>query len=72
VVGMHACMHARMHAGKSHKKQLDLLATGLDKMAECEACNVWYHQYCMDIPNEVFDSSDVPWRCKECKVYDSV
>ena len=37
-----------------------------DKMAECEACNVWYHQHCMDIPSEVFDSSDVPWRCKEC------
>ena len=38
-----------------------------DKMAECEACKVWYHQYCMDIPNEVFDGSDVPWKCKDCK-----
>ena len=37
-----------------------------DKMAECEACKVWYHQHCMDIPSKVFDSSDVPWRCKEC------
>jgi hypothetical protein len=27
-----------------------------------EACSykVWYHQHCMDIPIEVFDSSDVP------------
>ena len=37
-----------------------------DKMAECEACKIWYHQHCMDIPSEVFDSSDVPWRCKKC------
>ena len=37
-----------------------------DKMAECEACKVWYHQHCMDIPSEVFNSADVPWRCKDC------
>ena len=37
-----------------------------DKMAECEACKIWYHQHCMDIPSEVFDSSDVPWKCKAC------
>ena len=39
-----------------------------DKMAECEACEVWYHQHCMDIPNEVFDRVDVPWKCKKCKL----
>ena len=35
-----------------------------DKMAECETCKVWYHQHCMDISSEVFESSDVPWKCK--------
>ena len=40
---------------------------GVDQMAECNACKVWYHRHCMDIPAEVFDNSDVPWRCKKCE-----
>ena len=39
-----------------------------DKTAKCEACKVWYHQHCMDIPSEVFDNSDLPWKCKHCQV----
>ena len=38
-----------------------------DKMAECDACKTWYHQHCMDIPNNVFeDRTEVPWKCKSC------
>ena len=39
---------------------------GVDQMAECDACKVWYHQHCMDIPSEVFNNPDVPWKCKRC------
>ena len=39
---------------------------GVDQMAECDACKVWYHQHCMDIPSEVFNNPDVPWKCKWC------
>ena len=43
---------------------------GVDQMAECEACKVWYHQHCMDmdIPNEVFNNPDVTWKCKKCEL----
>ena len=37
-----------------------------DKMAECDMCKTWYHQHCMDIPDNVFDETDVPWKCKSC------
>lgn len=39
-----------------------------DEMAECDSCGVWYHQHCMDIPNEVFRdrNREVPWMCKKC------
>ena len=37
-----------------------------DKMAECDVCKTWYHQHCMNIPDHVFDNSDVPWTCKTC------
>ena len=37
---------------------------GVDQMAECDGCKVWYHQHCMDIASEVFDNPDVPWKCK--------
>ena len=40
---------------------------GIDQMAECDACKVWYHQHCMDIPPEVFNNPDVPWKCKKCE-----
>lgn len=37
-----------------------------DEMAQCDSCDVWYHQQCMDIPSEVFGDSNVPWVCKNC------
>ena len=38
-----------------------------NKMAECDICKTWYHQHCMDIPNNVFDDeTEVPWKCKSC------
>ena len=41
-----------------------------DKMAECDVCKTWYHQHCMDIPNDVFGDSEVPWKCKVCAGHD--
>ena len=38
-----------------------------DKMAECDMCKTWYHQHCMNIPDNVFDDeTDVPWKCRSC------
>ena len=37
------------------------------KMAQCDSCEVWYHQHCMDILGEVFGDSEVSWVCKKCK-----
>ena len=31
-----------------------------DEMVQCDTCDVWYHQHCMDIQSEVFGDSDVP------------
>ena len=41
-----------------------------DKMAECDVCKTWYHQHCMDIPDDVFGDSEVPWKCKACAGHD--
>ena len=30
-------------------------------MDECDSCKCWFHQHCMDLPNEVFNDSE-----KEC------
>jgi len=35
-------------------------------MAECESCKEWFHQHCLDIPNEVFSNSRLTWVCKAC------
>ena len=40
---------------------------GIDEMAECDSCKLWYHRHCMDIPSEVFSGKDVPWKCKKCE-----
>ena len=38
-----------------------------DKMAECDMCKTWYHQHCLDIPDDIFDDeAEVPWTCKLC------
>ena len=37
-----------------------------DDMALCESCDIWYHRHCMDIPDEVFDESEVDWKCRIC------
>ena len=38
-----------------------------DKMAECDVCKTWFHQHCMDIPDNIFDDEmEVPWKCKSC------
>ena len=33
---------------------------GVDQMAECDACKVWYHQHCIDTSSKVFDDPDFP------------
>ena len=37
---------------------------GVDQMAECDACKVWYHQHCMDIPTEVLTIQMFPGSVK--------
>ena len=37
-----------------------------DQMAQCDSCQIWYHRHCMDIPSEVFEKSDIPWKCMLC------
>ena len=58
---------------KSHETQVeDLHCTcrmpekSGDDMALCESCDIWYHKHCMDIPDEVFDESEVYWKCRSC------
>ena len=31
-----------------------------DKMAESDVYKTWFHQHCMDIPDRVFDNTEVP------------
>ena len=35
-------------------------------MACCDSCGTWYHQGCVNIPDEVFSDDDVPWICEIC------
>ncbi len=36
-------------------------------MAQCDGCEMWYHKHCLDIPDDVFDSTDdLPWLCASC------
>jgi hypothetical protein len=64
----------RKSSGIKHIQKTDLHCScrlpervGVDQMAECDACKVWYHQHCMDIPPEVFDNPNIPWKCKKCE-----
>ena len=63
----------RRTAGIRHTQSVDLHCScrlpeeESDIMAECDVCKTWYHQHCMDIPNNVFeDKAEVPWKCKSC------
>ena len=64
----------RKSSGIKHIQKIDLHCScrlpeivGVDQMAECDACKIWYHQHCMDIPPEVFDNPNTPWKCKRCE-----
>lgn len=35
-------------------------------MACCESCGTWYHQGCINIPDDVFSDDDVTWICEIC------
>ena len=39
---------------------------GEENMAECDVCKDWFHLHCQDIPNDVFATSGVIWKCKVC------
>ena len=62
----------RRTVGVRHTQSVDLhcsccLPEEGDKMAECDVCKIWYHQHCMDIPDNVFDDeTEVPWKCRSC------
>ena len=64
----------RRHSTVKHIEEIEIHCScrmpeveGRDVMAQCDSCNVWYHQHCMDIPKEVFGDSEVQWVCKKCK-----
>ena len=39
-----------------------------EKWAECEKCFNWYHKYCLDIPDSVFDETlNDSWKCPNCR-----
>ena len=63
----------RRTVGVRHTQSVDLHCSCClpeergDKMAECDVCKTWYHQHCMDIPDNVFDDkTEVLWKCKSC------
>ena len=63
----------RRTVGIKHSQSVDLHCSCRlpeeegDKMAECDKCKTWFHQHCMDIPDNVFDDeTEVPWKCKSC------
>lgn len=39
-----------------------------EPMACCDACGNWYHQQCVQIPNEVFEDENLLWICDNCKL----
>ncbi len=64
----------RTSTGVIHAEQVPLYCTCRtpeeniedDPMAECVACNNWYHRSCASIPNKVFEANSVKWKCKAC------
>ena len=45
----------------------ELTKVKYDNFAECENCKSWYHQSCLNIPDEVFGSEEINWVCDSCK-----
>ena len=45
----------------------ELAKVKYDDYAECENCKSWYHQSCLNIPDEVFGSKEIHWMCDSCK-----
>ncbi len=39
---------------------------GLGPMVQCQHCKEWFHKFCMDIPENVFDSPAMKYNCKLC------
>lgn len=35
-------------------------------LAQCGKCSVWFHQSCMDIPNEAYSEPSYSWLCSSC------
>ena len=62
----------RRHSQVKHTQEIKLHCSchmpevAGDEMAQCDSCDVWYHQHCVDIPKEVFGDLDIPWVCKRC------
>ena len=45
----------------------ELAKVKYDDYVECENCKSWYHQSCLNIPDEVFGSKEIHWVCDSCK-----
>ena len=38
-----------------------------DDMASCALCGEWFHQHCLDIPNQIFKKKAQQWLCSDCQ-----
>ena len=36
-------------------------------MASCDSCGEWFHQLCVDIPNQIFKKKAQQWLCSDCQ-----
>ena len=36
------------------------------RMACCDNCHGWFHEGCLNIPKEVFEDEEIPWKCPDC------
>lgn len=37
------------------------------RMACCDSCHAWFHKDCLNIPKEVFEDEEIPWKCPDCR-----
>ena len=36
-------------------------------MVECDVCKEWFHQGCITVPENVWNTPSTPWMCDSCK-----
>ena len=41
--------------------------TNGERMAECEECELWFHQECEKIPDKIFKDDSLKYFCSKCQ-----